>query len=358
MQSSRVTLGQRLVFLDALRGIAALEVAWFHFYWMTPLRTPLTLVVPAPIRLLWQEGALGVQVFFVLSGFVIALSISDRQISAGFVGRFALRRSLRLDPPYWAALAVAVVLLTGAARAPSTGQVLAHVIYLQGILGYPQIVSVFWTLCYEVQFYLVLAVGLWMVQRSGARTGYLLMTSSLVISLLFPTLGAADHGVFLDRWYGFALGVITFLTLTGSCSWRSWGFAVALALGCGLVSGNIEVIACVCATVLIAGVGRAGRLAEWSGGRVLQHLGKLSYSLYLLHFIGNSICKIAGARPLTPPGALGVFIVATMVSLLVAQCCYLLIERPAHRLSRRIPLDAPVNRRGIPSPVSVTVAAD
>src|SRR4051794_34925017 len=68
MAPSRITAGQRLVFLDALRGVAALEVAWFHFYWMTPLRLPLTLIVPAPIRSLWQHGALGVQVFFVLSG--------------------------------------------------------------------------------------------------------------------------------------------------------------------------------------------------------------------------------------------------------------------------------------------------
>src|SRR5438270_13545893 len=116
LEGYRIAPGQRLVFLDALRGVAALEVAWFHFYWMTPLRNPLTMTVPAPIRMLWQHGALGVQVFFVLSGLVTALSISDQRISASFVGRFALRRSLRLDPPSWAALALAVVLLTAAGR--------------------------------------------------------------------------------------------------------------------------------------------------------------------------------------------------------------------------------------------------
>ncbi|KAB1123843.1 acyltransferase family protein [Neorhizobium galegae] len=54
------------------------------------------------------NGGLGVAVFFVLSGFVIAHSLYDKPMSLPEFGRFTLRRSLRLDPAYWASIAVTI----------------------------------------------------------------------------------------------------------------------------------------------------------------------------------------------------------------------------------------------------------
>jgi len=89
--------------------------------------------------------------FFVLSGFVIAHSLNGRTMSLPDIGVFMLKRSLRLDPPYWVAIAVAVSFSMLASLAVrdrtadefSFGQIVAHIFYLQDILGYRQVNSAF-----------------------------------------------------------------------------------------------------------------------------------------------------------------------------------------------------------------------
>src|SRR5579872_7415052 len=95
---------QRLAFVDGLRGVAALAVMLYH------------LVGRTSAGVLTQYGFLGVAIFFVLSGFVIASVVGDRRVDAGFLGRFALRRMVRLDIPYWLNIALAIALLQIAAR--------------------------------------------------------------------------------------------------------------------------------------------------------------------------------------------------------------------------------------------------
>src|SRR5262245_16921516 len=152
----------RLQFIDGMRGIAASAVMLFHFnervghpWWGEP----------------FQQGYLGVAIFFVLSGFVICMSVGDRSVGVGFLGRFALRRSVRLDILYWVSIAatIAVGVLGrdyGVNQKPITApQVAAHLFYLQGILGYEPLSPIYWTLCYEIQFYLTLVVLIWTMQR-------------------------------------------------------------------------------------------------------------------------------------------------------------------------------------------------
>ena len=62
--------------------------------------------LPVPARAVLDAGHLGVQIFFVLSGFVISYSVSRYRVDARFIGRFALRRSIRLDPPYWMSISL------------------------------------------------------------------------------------------------------------------------------------------------------------------------------------------------------------------------------------------------------------
>ena len=97
---------RRFEFLDGLRGIAALLVTLLHFYHLIDERS--TASFPLFIDYLFKNGNFGVQIFFVLSGFVIAYSIRHEWISFSFIMRFFIRRSIRLDPPY----SIALTLLT------------------------------------------------------------------------------------------------------------------------------------------------------------------------------------------------------------------------------------------------------
>src|SRR5689334_15625966 len=90
----------RFLFVDALRGFAALGVVIFHFTEADHIPL-LASALPAWVVLILNHGNLGVPVFFVLSGFVIAHSVHSERVTMPFAAKFMLRRSLRLDPPYW-----------------------------------------------------------------------------------------------------------------------------------------------------------------------------------------------------------------------------------------------------------------
>jgi peptidoglycan/LPS O-acetylase OafA/YrhL len=329
---------QRLLFLDGLRGLAALAVVGYHFYARSPLADSLGPVLPRWIDLALRNGQMGVDVFFVLSGFVIAMSIDGAKITRGYVGRFALRRSIRLDPPYWVTLAIASVLLFVAHRPITAGQVVAHVFYLQGIIGYPQIVSMFWTLCYEIQFYLVLVLFVALAQRFGRGMCWLVAILPFAVSVLLLAAGANTHGLFLDWWYAFALGTATYGMMTRRLPIWAWiGILLIVPLA---APTNLHTPATAASALLIGSVGLAGRLSRWSGGPVVQYFGRISYSLYLIHFVGNTIAKYGGARHPAPLEAVGWLIAATISSIIAAHGLHVIVEQPAHRWSKRIPLES------------------
>src|ERR1700683_264814 len=85
---------------------------FFHFFnhWVSPIHDSLAGMLPQGVQVALEHADLGVEVFFVLSGFVIAHTLFDKTITPRFAGNFVIRRSLRLDPPYWAVLAATVAL--------------------------------------------------------------------------------------------------------------------------------------------------------------------------------------------------------------------------------------------------------
>lgn len=94
----------RLTTLDALRGLAAVLVVLFHAKF--PGHSELFQAsLPSVLRWPFVHGALRVPIFFAISGFVIPLSVDKYRIDGRFIRRFAVKRSLRLDPVYWTVIA-------------------------------------------------------------------------------------------------------------------------------------------------------------------------------------------------------------------------------------------------------------
>ena len=112
---------KRFAFVDALRGLAALAVALHHIFRYGPLPEPALKVVPHFANVLFRNGRMGVPVFFVISGFVIAYVLRNARIDARYLRTFAVQRFLRLGPPYWftMALVVALYAVTGHFSSPS-----------------------------------------------------------------------------------------------------------------------------------------------------------------------------------------------------------------------------------------------
>ncbi len=152
--------GGRLRALDGLRLVAALMVALYHYggrggeitaAWGTSPKTQF------PMLHSWfSYGCLGVQVFFVISGFVICMSGWGRPLRSFFASRAS-----RLLPAYWAAVLLVTVVFalpTVAYKALSPSDVLVNLTMLQMPLGVDRVLGVCWTLWAEVRFYALFAL--------------------------------------------------------------------------------------------------------------------------------------------------------------------------------------------------------
>ncbi len=156
---------QRLAPIDGLRAIAVLWVVAFHGVLFLGPQVPgsaLAGLVARPWAHAALQGDLGVDLFFVLSGFLIARMLLAEQARAGTIrlGRFWLRRALRLLPAYWAALALVALLFPVNSETAWT-----NVLYVNNFVSFDHaFMGWAWSLAIEEQFYLlapllVLALG-------------------------------------------------------------------------------------------------------------------------------------------------------------------------------------------------------
>ena len=158
--------GSRLGVLDGLRGVAVLLVLWYHVWeisWLSPGKA--LDFVPA-------TGFVGVQLFFFLSGFVIAYPFMRSALRGQpppSWGHFAWRRFIKIVPSY--ALAIAVAYATGyAQKQPNASPVLdllAHLLFVHTWfpLRFGTIDGVLWTLAIEVEFYCIFPLIWWSFRR-------------------------------------------------------------------------------------------------------------------------------------------------------------------------------------------------
>ncbi len=364
----------RLIYIDALRAVGALSVFFVHgvgILAVTIDADPRS--VAGPLAAASGYGYLGVDLFFVISGFVIAYSIGDDRVTPGYAGRFAVRRALRLDPPYWCAIVVGILWIVLRQKfgnrpeaMPTAPELLSHLVYLQNILGQGQVVVVFWTLCLEVQLYLafilLLMLSRWWPARARVDLGYAGATATLcafVLSMAWPVglFGDNEHfapGVFLAWFPPTAFRFLAGASVAYVALGRLRAAHVAAALGLlalvlvadiideahpfALNAKAVSVLATLVTAASLLLAARVGGLATWLGWPPLLFVGSLSYSFYLLHVpvIGlvGAVQKRSGWTSLA--SSAGFLLLAIVLTLAGAYVFYRLVERPSMRLARRI----------------------
>ena len=354
----------RFHFIDGLRGVAAVSVLMFHLWFNADYRSHLRAWCPDWLDGLLMNGCHGVDIFFVISGFVIAHSIRNMQITAGSAANFALRRHIRLDPPYWLCIFTTSALIAiAAARKPemihpvTSGQIIANMFYLQGILNMTNIVRVSWTLCLEVQFYFVLLLIAWVAQRFSTKRDvelpilFALTMISLAWKCYFP-----GSPWFVGTWYLFALGIIAYRAFVGRIHhmWI-WPFAVAtFFVGFFRHDGIYGSLVGPGSAVIILSVGQLGYLGNCLSSAFFKYLGAISYSLYLVHFDLVSILARTGIRMTgTSPFAASVCLVLTAAAAFgAAHVLHVYIERPSMRFAASLKRQrAPKVRQSLETPL-------
>lgn len=371
---------QRAAALDGLRGLAALVVVVFHLLIAsTPVLTnafipryPHHLAPPVirellytPLHIFWA-GEEAVLVFFVLSGYVLALGAARGR---AFSGRsYYPSRLVRLFVPVWGSLAVAAVLHAVLARSPVLGAtpwLNAHAKPMTGETflrdatlvgrghGGFDVNPVLWSLQWEVIFSVVLP--LFLIVAAAGRWKLLTLLASLALmaasnsdqTLYLPVfmlgcLLAFEQGRvtalrrrlarpgWRARATSAALGVSSVLGLTWIW-WAGGGGGIADGTGVlGRVAPLAAALGATLAVVLALTSPGFGRLLE---SRPLRWLGSRSFSLYLVHDpIVVTTAFAFGARPALVPFVA----VAAPLAFVGAELFFRAVERPSHRLARRL----------------------
>ena len=270
---------------------------------------------------------------------------------------FILRRSIRLDPPYWAAIAIAMLLVAASNLAvtdrelslPSWQSVLAHVFYLQNVLGYGDIVDVFWSLCIEAQFYLLFVVLMGIVQSVSTDGKSFTGRSPLIAVPLFVSVSALSFAVnqggllpaktwILTYWNEFFAGVLVSWILSGRLA-RNWFYLFGLvACTSSTYDWHPGQLAALATASIIFWAGERGGLKSGNTCAWLQAFGRGSYSFYLVHTLVLSrltrVCVRMGMSSIA--SAIIVIGAGFFLSAAVAAFLYFVIERPCVQLSKRI----------------------
>lgn len=319
----------RLPLLDTLRGLAALSVCWYH----------LTngFAAPSPVRASGAYGWVGVDVFFVLSGFVIPYVLHQSAYEARRDWRrFLLKRVVRIEPPYLVIALGCIALWHLSSLFPTfrglpppdvlSTQLLSHVGYLTGIAGLEWLNPVFWTLAIEFQFYLLmsLAYPVLVSTTTVLRWAVGLCFAALTIA------GGSQNYIF--AYLGlFSLGISVFQHRVGLIGSRQC-MALCLLATLSVAVGQDLLTALIALATALAILWKAKSPCSY-----LAWLGTISYSLYLVHVpIGGRVVNLGKRFIETPMGELGWSLAALGASLAAAYVLYVLIERPAQRMSRRI----------------------
>jgi len=320
----------RLAELDALRGVAVVMVLLYHYTTRFAELFPRALPIPFD----FPQGEFGVELFFLISGFVITMTLDRSKCASDFV----VARFSRLYPAYWTAVLLSTFVLVEAAgpfEPPSARQVALNLTMMHGFFHVPSVDGVYWTLEVELLFYaLALAVFTTGFMRRLERPLLIwLALAALAASPLWdvyvdpvPLTGALAKLLILPYAPFFAIGILFHRLYRGEGTRaRNYGL-MALALAIIVLTAPFAM-----AAVTLAGCLALSRLTR--GGipfltlRPLVFLGTISYSLYLVHQkMGHIVMAKMADHGIDPLYGL---MIAALISIAVATALTFLVERPA-----------------------------
>lgn len=324
---------QHIPVLDHLRGIAALSVCLFHFCGNRNF-----LAIDDPVRRVGAHGWLGVEAFFVISGFVIPFSLyfSSYRLKEAF--RFWVRRLKRLEPSYFACIALVLFLnllssitpgFRGHAFSVGFPQIVAHVAYLNSVLDYGWVNPVFWTLAIEFQYYIFIAVAFPVLNRGeSSYRGFAVCAVA--------TIGVVGRGAssVLPCWLPlFAMGMAVFQFSVRRISLRLFITAFTVVGGISLyVLGTTVTVVGIATALAIVIVGSKPIPRPFA---LLAMAGTISYSLYLLHVpLGGRVINLATRLPDSRLYRYPAIVAAFAVSIFGAYWFWRLVEKPSQRWAK------------------------
>lgn len=323
--------------LTSLRGIAAWLVVLYH------IRGGIAGLPAAGERLL-AKGYLAVDVFFLLSGFVIWLTWHARLAAPGAVARFLRKRVARIWPLHTVMLAAAValaLLLRATGRSDPAfpfAELPLHLLLVQnwGLTDRLHWNDPAWSISCELAAYLLFPLLVRAIDwRRVPLAALCAVAAALLLALHGAMRGAPTLGTDIPRF-----GLVRCLAEFGAGTILAAIFlrrpplvapvaiGVIAAIGWALGAPETLVAPATFAALLLALALTAGRPRHPLEGRLLHGLGEISYATYLAHFLLWKAFRIPLAAPVLGPGLIAVYLLLLLVASVVL---YRWVERPAQR---------------------------
>jgi peptidoglycan/LPS O-acetylase OafA/YrhL len=290
--------GERLEFLDALRGIAILSVVIGHLM---------------PINIIYL-ATFGVNIFFLCSGFIIPASIERK----GSIKIFWIRRFWRLFPLYWFNISLWLIFIYLNHIPYSVSTIFANLTMLPALFGEKVMVNLFWTLNYEMIFYMLVTLFfMFGLLRKPVLIASIFLFLSLLLKMPFLYfMGLMFVGTAVYRLYRGELNRYAFYFV-----------AILLVLvELRIFTADLTVLK---PHLLVYPVFMAFVFLKLKNPKPLIFSGHISYSLYLNHLW---VTTILSALPITYCKAVIWIISAILFSVLT----YRLVERQGIRLGRMV----------------------
>ena len=326
--------------IGVLRALAALMVCFYHFAWHTDDKVGVLLPEGNTIKYFAWQGQLGVYVFFVISGFVIPLSMFYGKYQFRNFFGFMGKRLARLHPPFVASMLLYGILEVGYAIADQTPLLidwskLAGNFFLSAkFTGQDWIQDVYWTLAIEFQYYILIALIYPLLMHAKHYVWFVVIMAFTLSSELFGH--EQKHYLFFHAPV-FCMGLLLFLHHVKKIS----DIELILMVGWCMIETRYEMGP----EVAVAGSLTVFAIAcmNWKSS-ITNVLGDASYSIYLIHgfsgaqflYYTNRYAHTLFEKTMLLAGAMALTICFALVF-------ERLVERPSIRLSQRIKYKRPLS---------------
>lgn len=292
---------ERIYQIDLFRFFAAIGVVLFHYLFRGTFLENVTKVQFPEIGLYFKYGYLGVDLFFIISGFVISLSIQSRSIK-----KFGISRFTRLYPAYWFSVIFTFLMIFFFGKPfyeAGLTQFIGNLTMFQSFIGIKNIDGVYWTLFIELRFYILIALFLLTTKRLKINIESFIL-GWIVITIAYLFFGdififkIADT-ILILKWSSYFIAGMLFHKIYQEKLNLKYGILLLICLGVSIyhavnridvLSAEYEnvyfspliiagfILLCYLAMLLVS----MGKLQAINSSKMIQ-FGLLTYPLYLLH---------------------------------------------------------------------------
>jgi exopolysaccharide production protein ExoZ len=341
---------KRYLALEGLRGLAALLVFFVHFCDQSaPYLTGTSLLLAMKTKAL---GNSGVDIFFALSGFLIYGSLLMKHTP---YFEFLKRRLRRLYPTFLFILVIYIALsylFPGENKIPNNYKdaaiyIISNILLLPGIFSIKPIITVAWSLSYELFFYLIVPLLVIILNfRKWNKTFRILFLFALMLTWVIFTLPHPRMALFICGMIAFEMidqvqltaSKATIKILDFDINFMDVSFITAALVYIYFCSPSIDetfllLILIVSVFILLTGsLVAGGRLNNWLSSVPIRWLGNMSYSFYLSHSLALKFVFLIAHKFL--PLSLGslaaplLLVTAFSISWMVGTALFVLIEKP------------------------------